>query len=278
MKRIIKTTIVLMFMLIVLTGCTNTEYNVQINKNGSGKVECKIQLDESIIGDKIKELNMDTKSQMGLISAAEPLEPIIETAQESGYDVEEIKNEDVTVGCKLSKKFDNISDFKIQEAVGADSYVTITEDSGINIEKNLFITKITQNVTIDTTIGGDVINKVEISYKFPKGIVKSNADEKSGIIHSNRTWNLGNRESKKIEYTVYTLNLLPIIIILVVIILIVCLVIKKKKSGKEKIEKNKDNKLDKKSKSKTDKKADKKADKKVDKKNDKKNKNKTDKN
>lgn len=264
MKRIIKTTIVLMFMLIVLAGCTNTEYNVKINRNGSGKVEYNIQFDKNGLEEKIKENGLEKDSAWDLVATLEPFKNIIEAAKKNGYDVEYIEEEGKMVGCKASKNYDNMQDFKIQDSVG-DTYITITDDSGIKTEKNFFITKFSQSVTVETNKGGDVINKVEISYKFPKGIVKSNADEKSGIIHSNRTWNLGNRESKKIEYTVYTLNLLPIIIIVVIIIAIVCLVIKKVDKGKEKTEKNKDKKLDKKSKSKEDKKVGKKTEKKTDK-------------
>ncbi len=270
MKRIIKTTIVLMFMLIVLAGCTNTEYNVKINRNGSGKVEYNIQFDKNGLEEKMKENGLEKDSAWNLMATLTPFEKIIETAKNNGYDVEYIEEEGTRIGYKASRNYDNIQDLKIQDSVG-DDYITITDDSGIKVEKNFFVTKFSQSVTVDTAKGGEVINTVKISYKFPKGFVKSSADKKNGIFSSQVTWNLGNKESKKIEYTVYTLNLLPIIIIVVIIIVIVYLVIKKVNKGKEKIEKNKDKKLDKKSKSKADKKADKKNDKKTDKKSNKKN-------
>ncbi len=246
MKRIIKTTIVLMFMLIVLAGCTNTEYNVKINGNGSGKVEYNIQFDKNGLEEKMKENGLEKDSAWDLMATLTPFEKIINTAKENGYNVEYIEEEGTRVGYKASRNYDNIQDFKIQDSVG-DDYITITDDSGIKVEKNFFVTKFSQSVTVDTTKGGEVINTVKISYKFPKGFVKSSADKKTGIFSSQVTWNLGNKESKKIEYTVYsftTMFKLLILIFIVAIILVVFMIVKKnKKSKKEKDElSGKDNK------------------------------------
>lgn len=233
MKRIFGVLIVVFFMLVLLTGCTNTEYGVQVNEDGSGKVEYKIQLDESIIEDQIKELSMDTKSQE-LIAAAEPLNNIIETAKENGYDIEEIIEEDVVVGYKATKEFDDITQFKIQDSVGND-YVDVIEDTGIQIEKENGKIIYKQSATINVDKAGDIINTVKVSYKFPKGSVESNADEveDKDTANTTLTWNLGKRETKKIEYTITSFtepekqeknfNTIIIIAIIAIIILVACI-------------------------------------------------------
>lgn len=229
MKRILKMGIVLMLMVFLLTGCTNTEYNVKVKEDGSGKVEYKVEYDEEILKNKY---DVD----LAWVKSFEFLSSVMKVAEENGYSIENIEKDGNTLGYKASKGFNNMTEeFKIQNSVG-DDYITITDDTGIQIEKGTFVTKYTQSFTADLQKGGEVINKVKLSYKFPKGIAKSNADKKFSLLSSKLTWELGQYETKKIEYTVYAFNTILIVIIvavLVVVILVAFVFIKKYKKDKK---------------------------------------------
>ena len=237
MKRVLKMGIILTFMLFILTGCTNTEYNVKINRNGSGKVNYSVEFDNEALKQalKIEETaneDEEIKEFFDLVKSLELFSSSIEKAQKNGYTTEEIIKDNNIVGYTATREFENISEeFVIADSV-VEEYVTISDDTGIKIEKNFFTTKYTQSFTIDLTKGGDVINKVKISYDFPKGFTKSNADEKASILATTLTWNLGKGEIKTIEYTVYSLNLPVIIIIVAIIVLIIVLVIVLVKNAK----------------------------------------------
>ncbi len=235
MKRFFKMGIVLMFMLFVLTGCTNTEYDVKVERNGSGKAEYTIELDEELLNNKLNKDAEDESEKIDGIKWVQDLNvfsALINDAKENGYNTEEIKKDDNIIGYKVSKEFNNIAEeFKIQESVG-EEYIKIENDTGMKIEKGTFITKYTQCLTVDLSKAGDVINKVKVSYNFPKGITKSNADNKDSLFSSTLTWNLGKNDVKKIEYTVYSFNISLIIIIIiaiVVVVLIIYILIKKRK-------------------------------------------------
>lgn len=240
MKRYLKMGIVLMFMLFILTGCTNTEYDVEVKRNGTGKVEYTVELDEEILNNT---LNKDVKDESKKVDGIKWIQDfnvfsnLMKVAEENGYNVEKIQRDNNMLGYKASKEFNNIAEeFKIKDSVG-DEYITIENDTGIKVEKGIFITKYTQSFTADLSKAGEVINKVKLSYNFPKGITKSNADDKSSLFSSTLTWNLGKNEVKKIEYTVYSFNISLIIIIIIAIVVIttiIYIIIKRsKKSNKE---------------------------------------------
>ncbi len=244
MKRVLKISLILTFILLILTGCTNTEYNVRVNKDGSGKVNYSVEFDNEVLKEtlEIKDIadeDEQTKELKELLALAEDVEVFsiaIEKAQENGYTTEEIIEDDNIVGYTATKEFENISEeFVIADSI-VEEYVAISGDTGIKIEENFFTTKYTQSFTMDLTKGGDATNKVKISYEFPKGFTKSNADEKaSSLVTTTLAWNLCNGEIKTIEYTVYTINL-PIIIVAIIILIIVLVTILVKKCKKNKTE------------------------------------------
>lgn len=240
MKRYLKMGIVLMFMLFILTGCTNTEYDVKVKRNGTGKVEYTVELDEEILNNTLnKDVTDESKKVDGIkwIQDFNVFSNLMKVAEENGYNVEKIQRDNNMLGYKASKEFNNIAEeFKIKDSIG-DEYIIIENDTGIKAEKGIFITKYTQSFTADLSKAGEVINKVKLSYDFPKGITKSNADDKSSLFSSTLTWNLGKNEVKKIEYTVYSFNIVLIIIIIIAIVVvttIIYIIIKRsKKSNKE---------------------------------------------
>lgn len=240
MKKNLKMGIVLMFMLFVLTGCTNTEYNVKVKRNGTGKTEYSVEFDKEKLDEMVnKDSNEESQKIDGIewIQSFNVFSVLMNAAEKNGYNVEEIKKDGNTLGYKASKEFNNIAEeFKIQDSVG-EEYIIIENDSGIKVEKGIFITKYTQSFTADLSKAGEVINKVKLSYNFPKGITKSNADDKSSLFSSTLTWNLGKNEVKKIEYTVYSFNISLIIIIIIAIVIavvIIYIIMKKiKKSNQE---------------------------------------------
>lgn len=238
MKKLFKMGIVLTFMLFVLTGCTNTEYNVKVNNDGSGKVEYSVEFDEGILAS-------EYEVGLGWLDDFKFLTNIKKIAEENGYSVEDIKKTiedaenngntyEVVSGCKVSREFENISEeFKIEESIG-EEYAQIIDDTGLKIEKGVFVTKYTQSFTVDLTKAGEVVNKVDVTYEFPKGIAKSNADSES-FFTNKLTWNLEKGETQQIEYTVYSFNIsliIAIIVVILVLVLIIVLIIKKKKSKK----------------------------------------------
>lgn len=228
MKKVLKMGIVLTFMLFILTGCTNTEYNVKINKNGSGKVEYSVNFDEKTL----------TENNIDLVEFEDMkfLDNVKKTAEENGYTIEDIKKDNVTWGYKASKEFEKMEDFKIKDSIN-NAYVDILDDTGLKIEKSFFKTKYSQSFKVDVSKkSNDLINEIKLTYDLPNGKVVTNTAQETSRGNV-LTWTIKGGETVEVNYCVESINTLPLIFIIlacILVIAVIVLVIKKVKKSKAK--------------------------------------------
>ncbi len=226
MKKTIGLISMLLIILVALTGCVNVNYEVEVNKDGSGDI--------SYIYGFSKETLKDLP-----ISTDDMVESMKEQAEENAYVVEAYENDEIS-GFKASKHIEDLSkDFSLQEAFG-EEYVKDTENNGIKIEKGLFITKYSQNAEIDLTSMKDLSGNVDMTYKvkLPAKAKTNNATEVSKN-SKELTWKLTAGEINNVEFVAQEMNVLAIIITVIIIaavvagIVILFIVLKKKHATKK---------------------------------------------
>ena len=233
MKKTIGIIAMLLVTLVMLTGCVNINYEVDVNKNGSGEISYIYAFSK----ESLKSLQ---------VSAEDMVSSMKEQAEKSEYKTEVYEDDEYSV-FKASKHVNNLeTEFSFQEAFGED-YVKENEnnkENGIKITNNLFKTKVSQNAEIDLTSMKDITSVVTMKYtvKLPVKIKSNNATEVNG---KTLTWNLVGGEVNKIEFTASSINVLPVLVIIIVVIgaAVVCyFVFFNKKNNKETEEKNKETK------------------------------------
>lgn len=208
MKKRIGLIIMLIVILVALTGCVNVDYEVEVNKNGSGEISY-------IYGFSKKTLNNLQ------VSAEDMVESMKEQAEENSYTVEAYENDAIS-GFKASKHIEDLTkDFSLQEAFG-EEYVKDKENNGIKIEKGLFVTKYSQNAEIDLTSMGDLSGNVKMTYKvkLPAKAKTNNATEVSKNSKELK-WELTAGEINKVEFVAQGINVLAIIITIIIIAVVV---------------------------------------------------------
>lgn len=212
MKKTIGLISMLLIMLVTLTGCVNVDYEVKVNKDGSGDISY-------IYGFSKKTL------ESLQVTAEDMVESMKEQAEEGKYTVENYENEEIT-GFKATKHLEDLTkDFSLQEAFGED-YVKDNENNGIKIERGLFITKYSQNAEIDLTNMEDLAGNVKMTYKVNlPSKVKSNNATKISENNKELTWDLTAGEINKVEFVAQGVNVLPIAIIVAIVVIVVIAVI-----------------------------------------------------
>ena len=225
MKKTIGLIVTLLIALLILTGCVNVNYEVKVNKDGSGEISYLYGFSKETL----KSLQ---------VSAEDMVKEMKEQAEENNYTTEYYEDDEMA-GFKASKHLNDLSkEFSLKEAFG-EEYVKEDENSnnGIIIKNNFLKTKISQNAEIDLTEMKDVASMVKMKYtvKLPVESNYNNATESSKN-GKELTWNLVGGEINKIEYTAVGINVLPIILIIVLVVVaaVVCyLLIFRKKDKKE---------------------------------------------
>ncbi len=212
MKKTIGLIIILLLTLITLTGCAEINYEVEVNKDGSGEISYIYGISKEIL----KQLN---------VSAEDMVASMKEQAEESEYQVEAYEDEDIS-GFKAYKHIEDLTkDFSLQEAFG-EEYVKDSENNGIKIEKGLFVTKYSQNAEIDLTNLNEEEQNVTMTYQIglPAKAKINNATE---TLDKGKTlkWNLTGGEINKIEFVAQEINILLLIIIVILVIVVVAIVI-----------------------------------------------------
>lgn len=224
MKKTIGIIIVLILTLITLTGCAEINYEVEVNKDGSGEISYIYGISKEILG----QLN---------VSAEDFVSEMKEQAQESDYQVEAYEDEKIS-GFKANKHIEDVNkDFSLQEAFG-EEYVKDTENNGIKVEKSLFLTKYSQIAELDLTTLNEEEQGITMTYqvKIPAKAEDNNATE---VLDNGKTlkWALKGGEINKVEFTAQEINILPIAIIIVVIAVVVAVIVfiisKKKRATKK---------------------------------------------
>lgn len=219
MKKTIGLIIMLIVMLVSLTGCAQVNYEVEINKDGSGEITYVYGVSKEKIG-----------------NATDIVEQFVETmkeqAKEGGYTVEIYENDEIS-GFKANKYVTDLTtDFSLEEAFG-EEYIKDTENNGIKIEKDTFTTKYSQSAELDLTNLSQEEKELTMTYqiKLPHKVKTTNADE---ISEDGKTlkWKLTGGEVNKIEFEAQEINVQPIAIIIVVIAVaaaaIIYVILKKK--------------------------------------------------
>ena len=212
MKKIIGLTIILILTILTLTGCAEINYEVEVNKDGSGEISYIYGISKEILS----KLN---------VSADEVVSTMKEQAEESSYTVETYEDENIA-GFKANKHIGDLNkDFSLQEAFGKE-YVKDIENNGIKVEKSFFVTKYSQNAELDLTTLNKDEQEIIMTYqvKLPARLTNSNATE---VLDNGKTlkWNLKGGEINKIEFVAQEINVLPIVIIVSAVVLIVGVVV-----------------------------------------------------
>lgn len=221
MKKTIGLIIVLILTLITLTGCAEINYEVEINKDGSGEISYIYGISKQVL----QQLN---------VSADDFVSEMKEQAEKSEYQVEAYEDEKIA-GFKANKHIENLNEeFSLEEAFG-DENVKDTENNGIKIEKGLFVTKYSQLAELNLTNLNEDEQGITMTYqvKLPTKVTNSNATE---VLDNGKTlkWNLTGGEVNSIEFTSQQINILPIVIIAVVIIALIIFIISNKKHATKK--------------------------------------------
>ncbi|MGN1311182.1 MAG: DUF3153 domain-containing protein [Clostridia bacterium] len=208
MKKRIGLIIMLIVILVALTGCVNVDYEVEVNKNGSGEISY------------IYGFSKETLNNLQ-VSAEDMVESMKEQAEENSYTVEAYENDEIS-GFKAKKHIEDLTkDFSLQEAFG-EEYVKDKENNGIKIEEGLFVTKYSQNAEIDLTSMGDLSGNVKMTYKvkLPAKAKTNNATEVSKNSKELK-WELTAGEINKVEFVAQGINVLAIIITVIIIAVLV---------------------------------------------------------
>lgn len=217
MKKVIGLIVMLLVILISFSGCAKVNYEVEINKDGSGKITYIYGISKEKLGD-----SKDLVEQF--------VETMKEQAEENDYTVE-IYEDEKNSGFIANKHIENLSeDFSLEEVFG-EEYVKDTENNKINIEKDFWKTKYFQNAKLDLTNLKDTNIEMVYRIKLPVNSKINNATERTED-GKTLTWNLKSGEINSVEFVAEETNILPItiitIVVLVAMVLVVLLILKKK--------------------------------------------------
>lgn len=237
MKKTIKSAILLIIvgmLLFVLTGCVNVNYEIKLEKDGSGDVSYMMGYDKQFlksIGAKQEDLEGD-----------DTFNEMQDEAEEKGYTVDKYEDE-LTYGFKASKHVENIQEeFNVGNVIGED-----IEDDKILFEESFLKTKYYQNTKLDlSAIEGEddvftnsILGQMKISYKIvlPFKVGENNA---TTVSEDGKTleWTLKAGQLNEISFEAvedYTMYVIAGVVVLVLVIAAVAIafVTKKKKSEKQ---------------------------------------------
>lgn len=155
---------ILAIILLTLTGCANVNYDIKLNKDGSGDIAYVIGYDKSFLSS----IGVETSS----LENDNSFDEMEEEAKQNGYTVEKYED-DNTYGFKATKHVNNIQEeFDVNNEAGSND----EEDGKIMYEKTLLKTKFSQSSKVDLIdIGADdedaamlkaVMSQMKISYKI----------------------------------------------------------------------------------------------------------------
>ena len=157
MKKTIGIIISLILTLLILTGCSvNVDYEVKVNKNGSGDVSY------------IYGFSKETLESLQ-VKAEDMVASMQEQAEESDYTTEYYEDDEIA-GFKATKHIENLEkDFSLQEAFG-EQYVKDNENNKIIVKSSIFSTKVSQKGEIDLSSMDDNMKdivKLKYTVKLP---------------------------------------------------------------------------------------------------------------
>ena len=228
MKKILKLAIILIAAMLTLTGCVTVDYQVTINKDGTGKIAYVYGFDKSYLE--------DTGT-----SVKDMTEEMEESAKEEGFTVEPYEEGGVA-GFKATKDAEKITEeFSLEEVFGADN-VKDSEGNKIKIEKTAGGKKYSQKANIDLTSMEDMSLlgfTLQYTVNLPVKAGKNNATKVSDDGRT-LTWVLKSGAENIVEFEATEGISMTTIIIVVgaivgigVVAFVLVLVLKKKKGNEE---------------------------------------------
>lgn len=236
MKRTLKSLVLVAFsavLLFVLTGCANVNYEIKLEKDGSGDVSYIMGYDKAFLSS--VQVSVDDVKEDDSFDEAK------QEATEEGYTIEEYED-DNTYGFRAYKHVNNIQDeFKIDENTDA--------DDGIKYEKTFFKTKYAQEATVNLSdiMGTEedaltkaVVGQMKISYKIVLPF-KAGENNATTVSEDGKTleWTLKAGETNEIKFvaqedrTVYAITGMGILVLIIVIGAVVAIYSKKKDKKQE---------------------------------------------
>lgn len=222
MKKTIALIIMLLVILITFSGCAKVNYEVEINKDGSGKITYIYGISKEKLGG-----STDLVEQF--------VETMKEQAEENDYKVE-IYEDEKNSGFKASKHLENLSEeFSLEEAFG-EEYVKDADNNKINLEKSLWKTKYSQNAELDLTNLKDTNIEMAYKIKLPTKAKTNNATEVSEN-GKELTWNLKSGEINRVDFVAEEINIMPTVsivgVVIVAVTVTVIIILKKKQVTKK---------------------------------------------
>lgn len=231
MKKTLTLVVTLLLLTIMLSGCAKIDYQIKINKDGSGEIAYIYGIDKTIIK-----------------STGQTKEKIVEkqqkNAEESGYEIEPYEDNQIA-GFKATKMIEDLSNGSVLLEIFKDKYIPEKEASKINIKKATFGKKYSQKTIIDLSSlqeFKELAPTIKYTINLPTKVTKTNANEISTdkkVI----SWNLVAGEKNEINfeadsgrlYRITTIVLLVIILISVVVFILLKNIKNNDKNNKKKI-------------------------------------------
>lgn len=215
---------ILTIILLTLTGCANVNYDIKLNKDGSGDISYVIGYDKSFLSS----IGVETSS----LENDNSFDEMEEQAKQNGYTVEKYED-DNTYGFKATKHVNNI-----QEEFDINNVANSGESGKIMYEKTLLKTRYYQDSKIDLTdvISDDedaamlkaVMSGIKISYKItlPFKVGSNNA---TTVSEDRKTieWTLKAGEVNEVkfeaaqDYGMYALAVLALILVIVAAVAVI---------------------------------------------------------
>lgn len=229
MKKTLKNVAIIAILgiiLFTLTGCANVNYDIKLNKDGSGDIAYVIGYDKSFLAS----IGVETSSLENDSSFSE----MEEQAEQNGYTIEKYED-DNTYGFKATKHANNIQEeFDLNDEAGSNN----EETSKIMYEKTLLKTKYYQDSKVDLTdILSDneeaamlkaVMSQMKISYRItlPFRVGSNNA---TTVSEDGKTieWTLKVGEVNEIkfeasqDYGMYALLGLAVVLVAVAVVSVI---------------------------------------------------------
>ncbi|MCI9287565.1 MAG: hypothetical protein HFJ57_06355 [Clostridia bacterium] len=215
--------VILGIILFTLTGCANVNYDIKLNKDGSGDITYVIGYDKSFLAS----IGVETSSLENDNSFSE----MEEQAKQNGYTIEKYED-DNTYGFKATKHANNIQEeFDLNDEAGSNN----AETSKIMYEKTLLKTRYYQDSKVDLTdILSDneeaamlkaVMSQMKVSYRItlPFRVGSNNA---TIVSEDGKTieWTLKVGEVNEIkfeasqDYGMYALLGLAVVLVIVAVV------------------------------------------------------------
>lgn len=233
MKKTIQFIAFSIMLLLLLTGC-GMNYNVQVYQDGSADVTYVAGYTKDFLknmGSNMEELSDDDFKEM------------TQAVSEDGYAVEKYADHDL-VGFKATKHLNNVTqEMSLQNAFG-EAYIKDSDENRIQIDKNFFITKYSQQANFDfsslskendATKLMDTV-KVKYSVTLPTKVKEHNATK---VSNDGKTleWDIIPGQNSEVKFEAQGINQNAIIagVILVAILIIIIFAIIASRKGKKKV-------------------------------------------